>query len=49
MELWHPVAFGLVEPHSGPHALIATVIPTRPSWSTGEEESSDNLTETSQQ
>lgn len=35
VELWDPVPLGLVKPHRGPHALIATVITTCPTWSTG--------------
>ncbi len=35
VELWDPVPLGLVKAHGGPHALIATVITTRPTWSAG--------------
>ena len=35
MELWDSVPLGLVKAHRGPHALIATVITTRPTWDTG--------------
>ena len=35
MKLWDPVPLSLVKPHGGPHALIATVIATCPTWSTG--------------
>lgn len=36
MELWDPVALSLVKAHCGPHALIATVITTRPTCDTEE-------------
>lgn len=35
VELWDPVALCLVKAHGGPHALIATVIATCPTWNTG--------------
>lgn len=35
VKLGHPVALGLVKPHGGPHALIATVIAASPTWKPG--------------
>lgn len=38
VELWDPVPLGLVEAHGGPHALVATVIATCPTWNKEREE-----------